>query len=182
MRSWVFWIFLISCMIKNFNWEKSAHLLKTICITVCTHFCWRSRQRYRSLWMSLKKKDLEDELFTRFRYSFVIEITVLWVQRWTEMVPTGFLHNFLEATGSTSLTLPKAIGPSSHKERNSQITRSQIARVSQHAPRVALITLIPYSNLIIISEILSCFSNYFNSTGWRLTCSPGCVLESAYIK
>lgn len=110
MRSWVFWIFL-SCMIKNFNWEKSAHPLKTICITVCTHFCWRSRQRYRSLWMSLKKKDLEDELFTWFRYSFVIEITVLWVQRWTEMVPTGFLHNFLEATAALHLHCQRPLDP-----------------------------------------------------------------------
>lgn len=38
------------------------------------------------------------------------------------------------------------------------------------------------SDLIIISETSSCFSNYFNSAEWRLASSPNRVLEFAYIK
>lgn len=91
-------------------------------------------------WMNstLQKKKKLDELFlSAFRYSFTHVLMVHWVQQWIEMNPKEFLHNFLEATGTYTA---KCHWPSCHGERNSQVTWSWIARVSQHAPRVAVIT------------------------------------------
>lgn len=116
---------------KNFNWEKSTHL--------------RQGQAEASSWINFTLKKTR---FLRWIIYLILGIPLplkSWsfgVPRWTEMIPTEFLHNFPEATG-TPLILPKAIGPGSHGERNSQVMPSHIGRASPHAQGVPSITLVP---------------------------------------
>lgn len=97
------------------------------------------------------------------------------------MIPTGFLHHFPEAMG-ISLILPKAVGPSRHGERNSQVMWSQIAGGQPTCAWGCCNHTSSDSNLILISETFPCFSNYFNSAEWMLACSPNWVLEFASMK
>ena len=59
--------------------------------------------------------------------------------------PNRISSQFSSNHGSTSLMLPKAIGPRSHSKGNSWVIWRQVAKVNQDEPRVALITAVVQS-------------------------------------